>query len=300
MLTPRVRVEYWKTRIAWALAGPKNRAPRGPRLLVAARSEPGCSPDGPGSSDVCAGCHSCETPARIEDDLLGGVVRRTHAGLRAVTQDDGSTTKVWLPSFVALGLADAASVWRGASKFVHGLNLLGAAGGVGLIAASASDLRKSKTVEQKLDAGGDLAWGTQGLLYLSSSSRVGKVAASIGVVGATVQLAAGVVRIKRGIARQDGKMIKLGALDLAGGLLWLGWDLIGWEQPLFVASYVVLMVGREAYANKEALAEYGGKVKGRTRQAYVETCRVVEQDLNQVLTAIRRRSGSVAGALAPG
>ncbi len=46
--------------------------------------------------------------------------------------------------------------------------------------------------------------------------------------------------VKRGVERHDGAMIKLGALDMSGGLLWLGWDLVGWQQPLFIASYMVL------------------------------------------------------------
>ena len=119
-----------------------------------------------------------------------------------------------------------------------------------------------------MDAANDLAWGTQGLLYLSSSANSLQTAAlGLGIAGALTQTTVGILRIHKGITKGERPLIKLGALDVGGGLLWLGWDLIGWEQPLFIGSYVVLMIAREAYANKEAMYRLRGRAAQLTRRA---------------------------------
>ena len=49
--------------------------------------------------------------------------------------------------------------------------------------------------------------------------------------------------------------MKLGALDLGAGILWGALDVVGWSHPVVLGTYVATMVGREAYANKDALRE---------------------------------------------
>jgi hypothetical protein len=66
-------------------------------------------------------------------------------------------------------------------------------------------------------------------------------------------MSAGVLRIQRGIRQRDKHDVKLGTLDVGGGILWAALDVAAWANPLVLGSYVVLMVGREAYANKDAL-----------------------------------------------
>jgi hypothetical protein len=289
-MTPKVQAAYLRKRIARTLGGPM----RG--VLSAARPDPG--PDTPDRPDAAAPpVHDEGSWLAILDsypqDLqqVAQALRSAKDALNNTVRKGFSTHKVWLPSFVALGAADAVSVSQRATRAIPGLGAVGAVAGVGMLAASAQDYRKSKTLEQKLDAGGDFAWGLQGLLYLgSSTAQAGKAVVGFGVAGALVQTSAGVIRIKRGIERHDGEMVKLGALDLAGGLLWLGWDLIGWQQPLFVASYVVLMVGREAYANKQALKKLGNRVANDARDKYAAACESVVTDLKQVMAELRRRS----------
>jgi hypothetical protein len=125
-----------------------------------------------------------------------------------------------------------------------------------LIAASTLDLWHAESPEQQLDAGSDLMWGAQGLSYLVSSPGVATLATGFGFVGAVAQISSGALRVARGIRRRDAETVKLGALDLGGGALWAGWDIAGWGNPLFLASYVLLMVGREAYANKDAVRQW--------------------------------------------
>ncbi|MBI5185491.1 MAG: tetratricopeptide repeat protein [Nitrospinae bacterium] len=162
------------------------------------------------------------------------------------------STRLWFPSFVALGIADTVSVLPQTSSLLTGLQLAGVAGAAGLIVASIDDLRRSETLDQKMDAGSDLAWGTQGLLYLYSSSAVAStLARGLGIFGAAVQTTIGFLRIRQGLSERDGSLAKLGGLDLGGGFLWLCWDLLGWDQPLFIGGYVLLMIGREVYANRQ-------------------------------------------------
>jgi len=164
-----------------------------------------------------------------------------------------STNAVWLPSFIALGAADAASSSAKMRRSFRGLSVLGAVGGLGLLAASTRDLHKAKTPEQRLDAASDLAWGAQGILYLTKSWAAMRAGTLLGLIGAATQTLVGVHRIRLGLERRDLPTIALGALDVAGGCLWLGWDVAGFGQPSYVITYIALMVGREAYANREAL-----------------------------------------------
>jgi hypothetical protein len=99
-----------------------------------------------------------------------------------------------------------------------------------------------------------MAWGGQGLSHLVPSTLgVSAVGLGLGLVGSAMQTGAGLIRVQRGLRASDASMVKLGLLDVGGGLLWLGWDLLGARQPLFIASYMLAKIGREAYANREAL-----------------------------------------------
>jgi len=172
---------------------------------------------------------------------------------------------IWVPSFLALGAADVVSSTRGVAVSSKAVNFLGAAGGLGLIAGSLRDLQKAKTLDEHLDAGNDLAWGTQGLLYLSSAPLASKVGLGFGLVGSLAQSWVGARRISRGWREHDGEELKLGALDLGGGLLWLSWDVAGVGSPIFVASYVAVMIGREAYVSRAALKRFGAKLAHRIK-----------------------------------
>jgi tetratricopeptide (TPR) repeat protein len=192
---------------------------------------------------------------------------------RFSVQGDGAFSNLlWLPSFVALAIADAVSIIpHQASILLTISQLAGLAGAAGLIVASIDDLRRAERFDQKMDAGSDLAWGTQGLLYLySSSTVVSGLSRGLGIFGATVQTTIGFLRIQKGLNERNGSLIKLGGLDLGGGLLWLCWDLLGWDQPLFIAGYVLLMIWREVYANRQTFSAWGqraGKMGQRECQA---------------------------------
>ena len=178
---------------------------------------------------------------------------------RALTKK--STGRIWLPSFLGLGATDIAFSSSRVTRAAKGLAVVGAAGGAGLIAASSLDLWHAKTPEEFLDASGDLAWGGQGLSYLAASPATALIT-GLGLVGAAAQMSAGVMRIARGVSLRDPQALKLGGLDLGGGILWAALDVAGWSNPFVLGSYVVLMVGREAYANKDALKKsWSSKVK---------------------------------------
>lgn len=161
-----------------------------------------------------------------------------------------TTVNVWLPSFITLGTVDTVLSSTRVAGAVRGLGVLGAAGGIGLMVSSTLDLVRATTAEEVLDATGDLTWGVQGLSYLASSRAVTSLTAGLGFVGAVVQMSAGMLRIARGIRTQDTSMVKLGSLDVGGGILWAALDVAAWGNPIVLGSYVVLMVGREAYANR--------------------------------------------------
>jgi hypothetical protein len=179
---------------------------------------------------------------------IHGVAQQTQQALSR-----RATGRIWLPSFLGLGATDIAFSSSRISRAAQGLALVGAAGGAGLIAASSLDLWHAKTPEEVLDASGDLAWGAQGLSYIAAVPEATRFVAGLGLVGAAAQMSAGVMRIARGVSLRDPQALKLGGLDLSGGILWAALDVAGWSNPVVLGTYVVLMVGREAYANKDAL-----------------------------------------------
>jgi hypothetical protein len=73
-------------------------------------------------------------------------------------------------------------------------------------------------------------------------------------------------------------------------VLWLGWDLLGWDQPVIVGSYVMLMVGREVYANKQLFSEFFDDVKDEAkielraaRDILLDTTQLVSEAFGQGL-----------------
>ncbi len=246
-----IQLEYLKRRIARALFGAKRETRRSP-------STPSDEDESIRSDAIAASRQVAAAMSVLAYDgtrWVEGAVAQTQRAVGEMLRAR-STGSVWLPSFVALGAADVAFTSSALARSMKGLELVGAAGGVGLIAASSVDLYRAETAEEVLDASSDFAWGVQGVTYLTAAPAAARIAASLGLVGAAVQISSGVLRITRGIRLRDGRAVKLGALDLSGGLLWAGWDVVGFGNPLFLGSYVVLMVGREAYANKEALQRW--------------------------------------------
>src|SRR5262245_36492470 len=72
-------------------------------------------------------------------------------GVTEVTQrafNKRSTGRIWLPSFVGLGATDVAFSSARIATAAKGLAVVGATGGVGLIAASTVDLWHAKTPEE--------------------------------------------------------------------------------------------------------------------------------------------------------
>ena len=203
-----------------------------------------------------------------------------------------SSNKMWAMSFTTLGAADVLSAVSTTAPALMGAAIMGSAAGAGLIAISANDLRKATTIEQKLDSGNDLLWGAQGLLYVTSSSSMAAATIGLGVVGATLQTAVGLRRIKHGLASGNRVTAKLGALDVGGGLLWLGWDLLNFVQPIFVGSYVVLMVGREVYANKESVKSVMNNLTAEARQKLVAARDIVANKTAAVTNALELPDGS--------
>jgi hypothetical protein len=233
-------------------------------------------------------------PAASADDELEGALQGLEEPLEELAHSRIPTQAIWVPSFVALGVADVASSTRGLAVSSKAVDFLGVAGGFGLMAASVQDFRHAKTLEQQLDAANDFAWGGQGLLYLGTSKAAAGASLGFGIVGGMAQSWVGARRVMQGLQKGDGGLTKLGALDLGGGLLWLTWDIVGMGTPVFVAGYVVLMLGREAYANRREIQGAGRKLAQRVqRSRFVREWR----------TALERRSrddGSeleLAGAL---
>jgi hypothetical protein len=182
-----------------------------------------------------------EGAARQTGHLLSGALQRR------------ATARIWLPSFITLGAADVALSTNTFARSAKCLGIVGAVGGAGLVVSSATDLWHAETAEEVLDATGDLAWGVQGISYLTAAPATAVMTAGLGFVGAVVQMSAGLLRITQGIRVRDPHTVKLGTLDVGGGMLWAALDVASWGNPLVLGTYVVLMVGREAYASKEAL-----------------------------------------------
>jgi len=201
------------------------------------------------------------------------VLARVRQAIHSVLEKVPTPKQVWLPSFIGLGAADIASISHRSGPLLRGIEIAGLPGAAGLVAVSIHDLKHAETMHEKMDAGGDLTWGVQGLLYLSSSAPMVTICAvGVGLAGAATQTTVGVMRIKDGLVKQDLSMIKLGALDVGGGLLWIGWDLLAWEQPLFIGGYVLLMIGREAYASRNAVEAWPKKVQASLQTGCVEAC----------------------------
>jgi hypothetical protein len=160
-------------------------------------------------------------------------------------------SKVRFPTFAAIGVADVALPMVTSSTGILGLELVGGLGGVGLMAVSALDLKKAKTTDEKLDAVNSFSWGTQALCYLASSAAVHTAAMGFGLVGAATQAVVGVRRIKQGLAEDDRRLTGLGALDVGSGVVWFAGTAMYW--PLFLGSYALMMIGREAYVNDRAV-----------------------------------------------
>jgi hypothetical protein len=181
--------------------------------------------------------------------------RQTQRSYTSVAQQTLSLRKVWLPSFVALGSADVAIASVTAARSSLGLEAVGAIGGLGLMGVATVNLWRARTSEEALDASADLAWGVQGFSYVTGAARVAPLTTGMGFVGAAARMSVGVVRIRRGMRTGDTQAMKLGALDLGAGILWGALDVAGWSHPVVLGSYVAMMVGREAYANKDTLRE---------------------------------------------
>ena len=188
-----------------------------------------------------------------------------------------SSKQVWLASFVALGTADFGSLTQLTSTSLAVLDGLGAVGGAGLIATSAGGLKKGSSDEEKLDAANNIAWGGQGLMYLAPSTLgAWEVALGLGLVGSAMQTAVGVMRVRRGLLASDLPTVKLGMLDVGGGLLWLAWDLVGARHPVFISAYIVAKAGREAYANREACLGFLASIKDKALSTYREASSALE------------------------
>jgi hypothetical protein len=223
-------VQKLKASISRAVFGEKRRQPATPNVLAQA---------------------SRAAMAAVAYDATSWIQSATEHMQQALARR--STQRIWLPSFLGLGATDIAFSSSRLSRAAKGLALVGAAGGAGLMAASSLDLWHAKTPEEVLDASGDLAWGAQGLSYIAAAPATARLVAGLGLVGAAAQMSAGVMRIARGVSLRDMQALKLGGLDLSGGILWAALDVAGWSNPVVLGSYVVLMVGREAYANRDAL-----------------------------------------------
>ena len=209
------------------------------------------------ASAAAMACHQKHKDARVSTrDVDSGIRLSWSAARKAVKRGlahENATRAIYLPSFVALGTVDVVLGTTAAAGATVALGTVGAVSGAGILLSSGLDYSRAETTEDKLDAANDLAWGGQGVLYLIYSATAKKIAVGLGCLGAVAQLYVGARRIRQSLADGDQQKMKLGVLDLGGGLLWLGWDLGGLGQPLVVGSYVVLMVAREAYASRSGL-----------------------------------------------
>ena len=193
-------------------------------------------------------------------------------------------SKIRFPTFAAIGAADAALPAVTSSMSILGLELVGGLGGAGLMAVSALDLKNAKTTDERLDAINSLAWGTQAIFYLSSAASAHAAAVGFGLAGAATQAVVGVRRIREGMAEGDRRLTQLGALDLGSGAVWFAGTAFSW--PLFLGAYALLMIGREAYVNDEAVRKVLQAAKNELRQelasargAVAETADLLRQAL---------------------
>jgi len=181
----------------------------------------------------------------------------------------GSETAQWGVSSATLGAAESTYLATRTTPLLRGIQQLGFVGGAGLTYTALRDLRGARTWNERLDAAGDLAWGVEGMLEFSPvlGSKLGRFAPMVGTIGGICQTGAGLRRIWTGVRERDWCKVKLGALDTVSGGLWLAWDLFGVENPLVVGGFVGLMVGREAYANRDAIKARRWGARPRTASA---------------------------------
>jgi hypothetical protein len=240
MTTRKVSLEPEKARFAGALVG-KERS----RRSVAKR--------GPASRGGFVGALRAVANVIADDctSFADAAVGQTQRVFRETVQKT-STRGVWLPSFLALGWADVAIASR-LSRTTVGLEAVGAVGGAGLVAAATMNLWRARTSEERLDAVADLAWGVQGFSYVTGAARIASLTTAMGFVGAAARVSVGALRIRSGIRERDTQAVKLGTLDLGAGILWAALDVAGLGHPVVLGGYVVMMVGREAYANRDAI-----------------------------------------------
>lgn len=207
-------------------------------------------------------------------------------------------TRTWAASTAALGLAEASYLSSKATPLLRGLRGLGFIGGVGLAVGAARDLRRAEGTGARLDAAGDLLWGIEGSLEFAPAFKnsLGKLAPLVGALGGLCQSAVGIRRIVRGIRLGDRPMVKLGLLDFASGQLWLAWDVLKWDNPLVIGGFVGLMIGREAYANRQALAGFAKKkvrtLRRQVRRTAVRVRRLRRRAAERV-NLLRRLAGSL-------
>jgi hypothetical protein len=229
------QLEQWKAKVARAVLGKK-------RTRRTHKKSTAVGKAGAALAVLADDCTSFALAAARETQRLFEAARQ-----------NTSTRTIWLPSFMALGSADVALASVTAARSSLGLEVVGAAGGLGLMVTSTVNLWRARTGAEALDSAADLAWGVQGFSYVTGAARVASLTQGMGFVGAAARTSVGVLRIRQGVRTRDPETVKLGTLDLGAGILWGALDVVGWSHPLVLGSYVVMMVGREAYANRETL-----------------------------------------------
>jgi hypothetical protein len=242
MTTRTLEIESVKARLVRALF-PKN--PEPPQRAQAKR------PRGSSTGVVEASRAAISVLASDCTSFVEAAARQTQR-IFSVAQQKTNARTVWLPSFVARASADALAPIT-AARSAFGFGALGALGGLGLMGVATIHLRRARTSEERLDAGADLAWGVQGFSYVARESTLASLTTGMGFVGAAARMSVGMVRIRRGVQTGDKQAVKLGALDLGAGILWGALDVAGFSHPVVLGGYLVTMVGREAYANRDAL-----------------------------------------------
>jgi hypothetical protein len=216
-------------------------------------------------------------------------------------------------SRATLGAARWGAAWIGklAARQSRALALslrgFGVAGAGGLVVTGVHGLAKARGATDALDAGSDLAWGLRGLASYAAVDRASmgwlRGAQGFGAVGGLCQIGAGACRIRLGMQRRDRSLVTVGALDVAGGLFTLGWDLLGFSNPWLLGAYATTMVAREIYANRKQIAAVSRRAGQKLRCVYGR-CRVrVATSLRSFargLERVTRRRSRVRSAGLPG
>jgi hypothetical protein len=203
--------------------------------------------------------------------------------------------RAWVASTTGLVIGESTYGATKMSPLLQGIRGLGIVGALGLTVHGAHSLFKAKTTNHRLDAIGDLAWGIEGVTNLGfpGSAAISNFGIGVGVVGGMCQAAVGCRRISQGIKEHKRDKIVLGALDLASGALWVGWN-FGSFHPAIYGSYIALTLGREAWAHKDQLKALGQKVKAKTECA-LGTCK---RAASTALAGLREKVGSPLRAIA--